>query len=346
MDTINMYFDKSLVEKFLDGTATQQEAQKVLNWLETKEGQEYLDSRFNKDVDQIEDLEEDFEDSQEAFHTLERIKARIDDRNSGKFKRFYHSPVWAIAAGIIFLIAVASVLELFYKSELYSSGETTSVTVYSTTADEQKRLRLSDGTVIRLNEHSRVEVPQEFNPESRAVKLEGEAFFEVTSDSLRPFFVEAGEAEIRVLGTAFSVKTASGSSQTIVAVSEGKVSLASLTGLPGEHKILEKNMLGLLNAKTRQVTKEDMDIQNYLSWMHGRVVFHQTPFSKVVRQLQHIYGISSELQDKELLDLRLTADFSERTLDNVLETIAHSLKIEVERDGKAVRWSLKKRQIK
>lgn len=66
-------------------------------------------------------------------------------------------------------------------------------------------LTLADGTNVWLNSGSELKFPVRFAGNVREVYLKGEAFFEVVSDSLHPFSVKAGEAEIKVVGTAFNV---------------------------------------------------------------------------------------------------------------------------------------------
>lgn len=226
----------------------------------------------------------------------------------------------------------------YFHTDHNVPDESVSSIEYMTGSDEHRVITLSDGTRIRMNENSVIELPQSWQSESRTVHLQGEAFFEVSADSLRPFIVKAEGGEVHVLGTAFSVKTATRSGDMIVAVSEGRVSLGSRSESPDSYRLLEKNMLGLLNLKTHEVTAERRDVTNYINWMHDRIVFHSTPFDEVLRQLSHIYDIRNEIGNEELLQLKLTADFSERSMDNALETIAHSLGIEVEREGHSVTW--------
>ena len=66
-------------------------------------------------------------------------------------------------------------------------------------------LTLADGTNVWLNSDSKLKFPLHFVGNQRAVYLEGEAFFEVTSDSLKPFVVKTAEANVKVLGTSFNV---------------------------------------------------------------------------------------------------------------------------------------------
>ena len=67
-------------------------------------------------------------------------------------------------------------------------------------------LVLSDGTRIRLDAGSSMLYPAEFSGDQRAVFLDGEGYFEVTSDADRPFVIYAHQAVVTVLGTRFNVR--------------------------------------------------------------------------------------------------------------------------------------------
>ena len=68
-------------------------------------------------------------------------------------------------------------------------------------------LELADGTRIVLNADTWFEYPSTFDSQpERRVKIKGEGFFEVKSDTTKPFYVEIPNSEsIRVLGTCFNV---------------------------------------------------------------------------------------------------------------------------------------------
>ncbi len=62
-------------------------------------------------------------------------------------------------------------------------------------------------------------------PDARRVTLQGEAFFAVARD-VRPFTVETMDAEVRVLGTRFTVRAAHAAHGTRVQVEEGRVAVS------------------------------------------------------------------------------------------------------------------------
>ena len=69
------------------------------------------------------------------------------------------------------------------------------------------RLVLSDGTSVRLNSGSILRYPVSFSGKERTVELSGEAFFEVATDSLRPFSVKTDGLVVKAYGTSFNINT-------------------------------------------------------------------------------------------------------------------------------------------
>ena len=82
---------------------------------------------------------------------------------------------------------------------------------------------LADNSTITLNKNSRLTTI--FNAKERRVKLVGEAFFEVAHDTVKPFFIDVQNLEIRVVGTAFNVDERTELGKIIVSVTEGRVLL-------------------------------------------------------------------------------------------------------------------------
>jgi len=76
---------------------------------------------------------------------------------------------------------------------------------FSTGKGETKVVALKDGSVLTLNTNSEVQV--RYSDELRSVELiRGEALFDVAKNKARPFVVTAGDTNVRVVGTSFSVR--------------------------------------------------------------------------------------------------------------------------------------------
>ena len=97
---------------------------------------------------------------------------------------------------------------------------------YETQVAEMRAVTLPDGSIVALGSNSRLET--HFTRNERRVALKrGDAFFAVTKNAARPFYVDAGDAVVRVVGTKFDV--ARGSADVRVAVVEGTVEVAEPT---------------------------------------------------------------------------------------------------------------------
>ena len=103
------------------------------------------------------------------------------------------------AACILLLVGLAGI---FFAGRMVPDGRMQQVVV---PAGQRVELRLADGTKVWLNSKSRLEYPSSFGRRSRRVTLCGEGYFEVAHDERKPFVVETGQYDVRVLGTTFNV---------------------------------------------------------------------------------------------------------------------------------------------
>ncbi len=77
--------------------------------------------------------------------------------------------------------------------------------LYRTGKGEVKVIALKDGSVLTLNTASEVKV--NYSDKLRSVELlQGEALFDVAKNRNRPFIVGAGDTNVRVVGTSFTVR--------------------------------------------------------------------------------------------------------------------------------------------
>jgi transmembrane sensor len=77
--------------------------------------------------------------------------------------------------------------------------------VEMTARGERRTVSLPDGSRVELNTDSRIAVA--YSDHRRDIVLtRGEALFDVAKDPSRPFVVQAGEAQVRAVGTAFNIR--------------------------------------------------------------------------------------------------------------------------------------------
>jgi ferric-dicitrate binding protein FerR (iron transport regulator) len=236
---------------------------------------------------------------------------------------------WKVAAPIVLLLAAIS----FFGVRHFWIAPVTS---YATSAMEQRIINLPDGSTVRLNRNSRISFPKDFAGVKRKVTLDGEAFFQVKHNDAKPFVVRAGDAVVQDIGTSFNVNEQK-DGRVVVAVKEGLISLRNKKTGDVQKTTFGKNQIGILD-KNVVITIENVSVQNYLSWISGKIVFKKAPFGQVTRELENIYGIHCQLADSSLSDLKLTAYIKNTSLHDVLHMIALSLDIHYRKEGDKVTW--------
>ncbi|MBB6499272.1 FecR domain-containing protein [Pedobacter cryoconitis] len=223
---------------------------------------------------------------------------------------------WLSIAASLFLITSFA---LIYYSSYYNP-----LITISSGDLANKQIKLEDGTIVTLNANSRLQYFKQLASDKRQVKLEGEAFFEVTKNPARPFIIEAGQGKVKVLGTSFNVNT--DSSKVEVVVRTGKVQLSSnanralsITLLPGNR--------GLLNGEN--LVKDTVLSENGYAWKTGMLVFRNEQMNTLVKVLEHTYHRKIIMENADS-SCAVTATFKDQSLDSVLKELKLLLKFDYE----------------
>jgi len=193
-----------------------------------------------------------------------------------------------------------------------------------------QKIVLADGSVVTLNYGSSLDYPAEFDADKREVTLQGEGFFEVTPNPQKPFVIHAGKANIRVLGTSFNVNANSQNEEVSVVVKTGKVSVWAADNVAPEDIVLLSGEKGVLSVGERMFVKSRNNDANYLAWKTHSFIFEKTSLKDVIEQLCRVYRVEITTADSETSGLLLTARFDDRSIGFILEVIAmtHGLEIE------------------
>lgn len=159
-------------------------------------------------------------------------------------------------------------------------------------------LELSDGTKVTLNAETLFEYPSTFEFESeRKVKLKGEGFFNVKSDSKKKFCVEMPNGEyITVLGTSFNISSYEESNENTTTLISGKVSY----NIPVLDKSIElkPNQQLCVNTKTSSITRTEVDAMDYIMWKDGIIYFDNERLVTIAKKLSRMYGIEINVLKK------------------------------------------------
>lgn len=199
---------------------------------------------------------------------------------------------------------------------------------------QRAEIRLADGSRVLLGVESKLRVPADFGRTSRDLYLDGEAYFDVTHDETRIFRVHTAQGVAKDLGTRFTVRAYPGDSALVVAVTEGVVALKPPTAT--DSVVLGRGDLGHAYADGRLSAARDVDLDRYLAWMEGRIVFEAVPLPDALRQLERWFDVEIQLADPELARLKLNGSYRDASITEVIRDISLALNVRAERSGRVV----------
>lgn len=188
-------------------------------------------------------------------------------------------------------------------------------------------LTLSDGTMIYLNSESTLSFPVKFQGKERKVYLTGEAYFKVAKNTEHPFVVTAGELEVLVTGTTFGVRAYKDEKDIQTTLESGQVTVR----VEGKSVKLVPNKQVLFNKSTMGLEVRDVDVDLYLAWVDGRLVYDNCPLEKILTDLGRWYNIDVFYSRDELRSYQFSLNMKKHEeFTQVLELIGKTGEVQFE----------------
>jgi transmembrane sensor len=210
--------------------------------------------------------------------------------------------------------------------------------VIATERGERREVVLSDGTVVKVDPQTRLEV--KFDEQARRVVLtEGRAVFHVARSPSRPFTVESDGAMVRAVGTAFGVERRQ-RGLVVVTVAEGKVTVqGELTKAP--------QLLGVDQQVTVEDQRMDKPVRKVqseiaLAWAEGKLIFKDETVAEIVATFNRYNRVQLQVSDAALLARRVSGVFNAAYPEEFVAFIQGTTPVVVERvEGKMIRLMLR-----
>ena len=209
-------------------------------------------------------------------------------------------------------------------------------TFYSEIVSAEKQILneyvLPDGSIVALNSNSKLEFPKQFASATREVTIIGEAFFNVKPNPEKPFIINAGNTQVKVLGTSFNVCAYPETETVEVIVATGKVQITQKKEdllAQNSEVFLTPGEKGTLFNESNLLEKSINANVNFLAWKTNDLVFDETPLSEVIQCLEKVYHIEIQLTEPDLENLLLTAHFNKKPIDFILDVVRLTFKLEL-----------------
>jgi ferric-dicitrate binding protein FerR (iron transport regulator) len=288
--------DKELLIRYIKGECNDQEKIIVVNWLESDPAnmKEYLGLRKLYDI------------------TLWNTPVdELEGTRQPKSRKIYIE--------ILKIAAVLFIGVLITKFFLVKGVPEESVTMQKifVPAGQRAEITLADGTHVWLNAQTTLLFPTQFKGDIRQVKLDGEAFFDVTSDKSHPFIVTTSKYHVRVWGTKFNLIAYSKSDVFETSLFEGAVEVLKPNEIKGRFIYPNERMYLSENS----LVKEPIIHYNHFLWKEGIISFDNESFSEMAQKLELYFDLKIEIKNDNILKYYCTGKF--RTKDGV----EHILKV-------------------
>lgn len=219
-------------------------------------------------------------------------------------------------AGVVAAVGLAAVL----LAPPARQGDT-----YHTGVGQQISVRLADGSSVHLDTDSQVRVRYEAT--RRLVTLErGQAFFDVVHDAARPFTVDAGQAQIRDLGTRFDVRRAA--QGVDVTLAEGSVQVVP-THKASSGWTLTPGQQVRVDGDAARDAPHTVDMQAATAWTTGRLIFRDQPLGQAVAEVNRYSHKKIVLTSTTLADVRVNGAFDVGDVRGFVAAVSDSLNLSV-----------------
>lgn len=303
--------EKELLHKFFAGTATLEEKEAIMHWMESDPGNKQFLLKERKLYNAVLLYGEDKQVQQQAGRQQYFLR-----RGIARFLR--------VAA----MIVVAFGLGYFWQSEK-TEGPIAMQTI-SVPAGQCVNVTLPDGSNIWLNAQTTIQYPVSFNKENRQVKLDGEAYFNVAKDSKRPFIVNTKECSVEVLGTKFNIDAYSSRDKFETVLMEGSVKVSMLDDPTQAVSLKPNNKVYRSNGKL--LTQKVSNYERY-RWKEGLICFVDEPFKVVMEDFEKFYGLTIVVNNQKVTQYLYTGKFKQTDgVDYALSLLQKNIHFTYQRD--------------
>ncbi len=306
---------KHIIQSFFSKSNTKEELKSLFYWMNSGKGNSELENELDEGWNGFENTADLNIDSEKIFKNIQKgIRQQKSDARIKIVKKFL-----PYAAILIILIGIK-----FYFSEFKSVTEFNSLQSYNTSViteeGQRSKVILPDSSIVWLNSSTTLSYHEDALKKERRVHLSGEAFFQVSRNENKPFYVQNEQLIVKVLGTEFDVEAYPESGEINVVLESGSVQL--------NH---EKNESFNYQLKPGEIAKFDLtksslniakiDVAKFSSWKNGMLIFQNDPMKEVIEKLERWYNIEVEIRDEEVYKSIFTGTITNEGYEQIFRLI-------------------------
>jgi ferric-dicitrate binding protein FerR (iron transport regulator) len=316
-----------LLKEYLNNTCTEEERRIVDQWYELLDNgnEAFADVDFDK-------LE---------TNLWKKIQISTNEKNTEASPRVKKNILlkYAAAACLVGVISLVGLAVFQNKNKKASDESIITAKLQQGFLEETnngntaRNIKLDDGSCLTIYPGAKLVFPKHFAADKREVYLDGDAFFQVSKNPNRPFFVYSDHIVTQVLGTSFAIHKKD--QQVEVDVKTGRVAVYE----DEEHILNDKDKQksnGVIITPNQKVVyyqqerhfvtsivDQPMAVEKAVDDKTGEITFNysDTPLCKVLQDLESTYGLEIVLENEKLKNCLFTGDLHGQSMFNQLQSI-------------------------
>lgn len=291
-----------MVDNYLAGNASRREAAILQQWLDKAMAEKELPADADVQRQQV----------------LDNLRLAIYEPRKTSIWKYS----MAAAASVSLLVAA-----MVYRFELQDWLNPVPIEMVTALKYQVKKVILPDSSVVVLNGGTTMMYPKYFRGPKRSIKVNGEAFFDVTPETA-PFIITGPNLKVQVLGTSFVVTDSIGIQSPKVSVKSGRVAVTAET-VTRQLGAAEE----LVFNKTAQQIKIYTQQEVNTGWISNKLMFNESVLSAVFSEIEKLYGVKIICKNTATAGLKFTGAFEQSdSLDDMLKVISLSYRLTIHKN--------------
>lgn len=308
--------DFSGMEKHLEQPFSEDEKRLVLGWAAK---QQTADPDAFEDPERMQNIGDEM---------MTAIRSRMSPGKVITLRSALASNWLSVAACLLLIAGIAAFFWLSNKQEARWM-------TFKNSSGSVQKVTLPDSSEIWLNKNAVVSYPDKFAQARRDFKLlEGEVFFDIAKNPDRPFLIDAGTFNVRVVGTSFNIRASKHSQYARLTVASGAVMVKTKAA---SSRIFRRDDQLVINNRSGQITSRQIDADEASGWMSCEIYLDYVTFEEMINALQDAYAVTIYYPDR-LKSQNASLNFSaDQRLTAILEIISKIYNVQFEiKNGKEV----------
>ena len=298
-----MNLDRELLFRFFNKETTLEEEKKIRLW-----------------IDECDEHRREFFRERQLFDAILLHGDPSYEKSRPRFYIPWHKVV-ATLSGIAAIVILTIITTTYFLQQSFRDEVMNTVTVPQ---GQRVHLTLSDGTKVWLNAKTKMEYPQSFKvSDQRIVKVDGEAYFEVSKNKEKPFIVKTTKGDVEVLGTKCYISAYATTDVFETSLIEGKVTVYH----PETQNEIILNPHEKVEVRDGKLYKETFTSDHDFLWRMGIYSFKDEPLETVFKKLEQYYEVKIINKNIEITSHPCTGKFRQKEgIEHVMRVLQKYIK--------------------